>query len=104
MDQESNTAKSGGHTSRILCHPIVDDARLNDSNTKASARFDHNCFSNGCTQYFSLSAKFEEISATDCPPGTIHSKNEICGGYGYMDKKNWRKIWPKNGLKWPKNA
>ena len=35
----------------------------------------------------------------------IHSKNEFCGGYGYLGKKNWRKIWPKmaqNGLKMPK--
>ena len=31
-------------------------------------------------------------------------KNEFCGGDGYLGKKKWRKIWPKNGLKWPKMA
>jgi len=31
----------------------------------------------------------------------IHPKNEFCGWDG---KKNWRKIWPKNGLKLPKIA
>ena len=25
-------------------------------------------------------------------------------GTGFLAKKNWRKIWPKNGLKWPKMA
>ena len=41
----------------------------------------------------------------------IHAKTQFCGGDGYLDKKNWRKIWPKNGLKspkiakiWPKNG
>ena len=40
--------------------------------------------------------------------GVIHGKKDLCGGDG---KKNWRKIWPKNGLKspkiakiWPKNG
>ena len=34
----------------------------------------------------------------------IHEKKELCGGDGFFGKKNWRKIWPKNGLKWPKIA
>ena len=36
--------------------------------------------------------------------GDIHEKKDFCGGDGYLGKKNWRKIWPKNGLKWPKIA
>ena len=32
----------------------------------------------------------------------IHAKNKWCGENGFFGrKKNWRKIWPKNGLKWP---
>ena len=31
----------------------------------------------------------------------IHEKKELCGGDGFFGKKNWGKIWPKNGLKWP---
>ena len=34
-------------------------------------------------------------------------KNEFCGGFGYLGKKNGGKFglkWPKNGLKWPKIA
>ena len=34
----------------------------------------------------------------------IHAKNEFCGGVGYLGKKNWQKIWPKNDLKLPKIA
>ena len=34
----------------------------------------------------------------------IHEKKDFCGGDGYLGKKNWRKIWPKNGIKWPKMA
>ena len=34
----------------------------------------------------------------------IHEKNEFCGGDGFFGKNNWRKIWPKNGLIWPKIA
>ena len=34
----------------------------------------------------------------------IHGKKDLCGGDGFFGKKNWRKIWPKNGLKWPKMA
>jgi len=37
-----------------------------------------------------------------CP--IIHPKNELCGGDGFFGKKNWWKIWPKIGLKWPKIA
>ena len=33
---------------------------------------------------------------------SIHAKNEFCGGDGYLGKKKWRKIWPKNRLKWSK--
>ena len=35
---------------------------------------------------------------------SIHGKNEWCGGDSFFGKRNWRKIWPKNGLKWPKIA
>ena len=34
----------------------------------------------------------------------IHEKKDFCGGDGFFGKKKWRKIWPKNGLKWPKIA
>ena len=41
----------------------------------------------------------------------IHGKKDFCGGDGFLAKKNWRKIWPKNDLKspkiakiWPKNG
>ena len=37
-------------------------------------------------------------------PELIKRKNELCGGDGFFGQKNWRKIWPKNGLKWPKDA
>ena len=37
--------------------------------------------------------------AFDEEDGYIHEKKELCGGDGFFGKKNWRKIWPKNGLK-----
>ena len=42
--------------------------------------------------------------AFDEEDGYIHEKKELCGGDGFFGKKNWRKIWPKNGLKSPKIA
>ena len=34
----------------------------------------------------------------------IHEKKDFCGGDGCLGKNNWRKIWPKIGLKLPKIA
>ena len=31
-------------------------------------------------------------------------KTSDVAGLAFLAKKNWRKIWPKNGLKWPKMA
>ena len=31
-------------------------------------------------------------------------KTSDVAGMAFLAKKNWRKIWPKNGLKWPKIA
>ena len=62
---------------------------------KALDRFDHNCFSNGCTQYFSLSGKFQQISATDCPPGTDITSAEECRDAGVYLRKQWLHQWGK---------
>ena len=48
------------------------------------------------TDYLSHRSGFQNMG--------IHEKKDFCGGDRYPGKKNWWKIWPKNGLKWPKIA
>ena len=36
--------------------------------------------------------------------GAYMRKTSSVAGLTIWAKKNWRKIWPKNGLKWPRNA
>ena len=63
---------------------------------KALDRFDHNCFSNGCTQYFSLSGKYQIMPTPDyvrhpCPPGTeITSKSECKDALRHLGKLYFR--------------
>ena len=49
---------------------------------KASARLDKNCFSNGCTQYISLSGKYQALPLdyvrNRCPPGTEITDEAEC--------------------------
>ena len=55
------------------------------------------------SQQWSIYPEFNSLQFDKCRL-IIHEKNEFCGGDGFFGKKNWQKIWPKNGLKGTKIA
>ena len=55
------------------------------------------------TKWFHCFIKNQNVYDNDDDDG-IHAKNEWCGEKDFFGKKNWRKIQPKKGIKWPKMA